>query len=57
MCDAAEGGRWTLMDRVSGVLVPDKQSKGESGRERMGVLIELEEWGRDEERERKRRSE
>ncbi len=53
MCDAAEGGRWNLMDRVSGVLVPDKQSKGKSGRERMGdarrgkpfVLTELEEWG------------
>ncbi len=34
MCEAAAGGRWDLMDRASGVLVADKQSKGESGRER-----------------------
>ena len=36
MCEAAAGGRWDLMDRASGVLVADKQSKGESGRVRMG---------------------
>ncbi len=35
MCEAAAGGRWSLIDRASGVLVPDKQSKGESGTERM----------------------
>ena len=36
MCEVAAGGRWNLKDRASGVLVADKQSKGESGRERMG---------------------
>ncbi len=58
MCKAAAGGRWDLMDRASGVLVADKQSKGESWRVRMGdesrgnpfVLTEQEEWGRDVER-------
>jgi hypothetical protein len=34
-CEVAAGGRWNLKDRASGVLVADKQSKGESGRERM----------------------
>ena len=58
MCEAAAGGRWDLTDRARGVLVADKQSKGESGRVRMGdesrgnpfVLTEQEEWGRDVER-------
>jgi hypothetical protein len=36
MCDAAAEGRWNLMDRASGVPVPDKQSKRERGGERMG---------------------
>jgi hypothetical protein len=36
MCEAAAGGRWDLTDRARGVLVADKQSKGESGRVRMG---------------------
>ena len=36
MCEVAAGGRWNLMDRASRVLVADKQSKGESGREQMG---------------------
>ena len=54
MCNAA-AGEGNLMDGASGVLVPDKQSKGESGGERMGstrdaaqgnrfVLTEQEEW-------------
>jgi hypothetical protein len=35
-CEVAAGGRWNLKDSASGVLVADKQSKGESGRVRMG---------------------
>ena len=56
--DVRGGCRWE-MDRASGVLVADKQSKGESGRVRMGdesrgnpfVLTEQEEWESDVERD------